>query len=209
MQAINFVFDFGGVVFNWQPLLLLQQTLPHLAADDATARQLASRLFQDFAPGSDWAEFDLGRVDPAELARRIARRTGLKEGDVLAVVHAIPPHLEPQADTVALMRRLKDAGHRLFYLSNMPAPYADHLERSHDFFAWFDDGVFSARVQMMKPQPAIFHEAARRFGIAPADLLFIDDVAHNIDAARALGWQGVHFQGAAACEAALPAKALG
>ena len=75
--------------------------------------------------------------------------------------------------------------------------------------AWFDDGVFSSRVRMMKPQPAIFHEAARRFAVAPADLLFIDDVAHNVAAARALGWQGVHFQGAAACEAALPPGMLG
>ena len=177
--------------------------------DEASARELAARLFQDFTPGSDWAEFDLGRVEADMLAERIARRTGLAQVDVLAVVQAIPAHLAPQADTVALMRRLKLAGHRLFYLSNMPAPYADHLERSHDFFAWFDDGIFSARVQMMKPQPAIFHEAARRFGVAPADLLFIDDVAHNVDAARALGWQGVHFQGAAACEAALPPGTLG
>jgi HAD superfamily hydrolase (TIGR01509 family) len=61
----------------------------------------------------------------------------------------------------------------------------------------------------MKPQPAIFHEAARRFAVAPADLLFIDDVAHNVAAARALGWRGVHFQGAAACEAALPPGTLG
>lgn len=206
---MNIVFDFAGVVFDWQPHMLLQQTLPQHAVDDASARELAVRVFQGFAPGSDWAEFDLGRVEAAALAARIARRTGLPEAGVLAIVQAIPSHLEPQADTVALMRRLKLAGHRLFYLSNMPAPYADHLERSHDFFAWFDDGVFSARVQLMKPQPEIFHEAARRFGVAPADLLFIDDLAHNVDAARALGWQGLHFQGAAACEAALPPGALG
>ena len=205
---MNFVFDLGGVVFNWQPLHLLQQALPHHAWDDVSAQDLSTRLFQGFAPGSDWAAFDLGTVEPAALAERIARRTGLTPADVLAVVHAIPPHLEPQADTVDLMRRLKGAGHRLFYLSNMPAPYADHLERSHDFFVWFDDGIFSARLQLMKPEPAIFHEAVRRFGVAPGELLFIDDLAHNIDAARALGWQGVHFQGAAACEAALPAGAL-
>ena len=200
---MNIVFDFGGVVFNWQPLQLLQQTLPRQATDDVSAGDLAARLFQGFAPGSDWADFDLGIVEPAALAARIAARTGLAQADVLAVVNAIPAHLEPQPDTVALMRRLKDAGHRLFYLSNMPAPYADHLERSHDFFGWFDDGVFSARVQLIKPQLEIFHEAARRFGAAPGELLFIDDVVHNIEAARALGWQGVHFQGAAACEAAL------
>ena len=206
---MNIVFDLNGVVFHWEPLALLQQILPHHAADDASAGGLAAMLFQGFAPGSDWAEFDLGHVEAGALAERIARRTGFAAADVLAVVHAIPPHLAPQADTVALMRRMKLAGHRLFYLSNMPAAYADHLERSHDFFAWFDDGVFSARVQMMKPQPAIFHEAARRFAVAPADLLFIDDVAHNVAAARALGWQGVHFQGAAACEAALPPGMLG
>lgn len=205
---MNIVFDFGGVVFNWQPRELLQKALPHLATNDASAHELALAIFQHFTPASDWAAFDLGQVEPDALAERIARRTGLAAADVLAVVHAIPPHLAPQADTVALMGRLKAAGHRLFYLSNMPAPYADHLERTHDFFAWFDDGVFSARVQMMKPEPPIFHEAVRRFGVAPGELFFIDDVAHNIDAARALGWQGVHFQGAAACEAALPAGTL-
>jgi putative hydrolase of the HAD superfamily len=115
----------------------------------------------------------------------------------------------PQTDTVALMRRLKLAGHRLFYLSNMPATYADHLERSHDLFACFEDGVFSSRVKMIKPQPAIFHEAARRFGAAPADLMLIDDVARNVAAARAAGWQALHFEGAASCEAALPPGTLG
>lgn len=201
---MNVVFDFSGVVFDWQPLELLQRTLPRIAKDEAAARDLANALFQGFAPGSDWAAFDLGQVEPVELAARIARRTGLADSDVLAVVDTIPAHLAPQADTIALMRRLKDAGHRLFYLSNMPAPYADHLERSHAFFAWFEDGIFSARVQLMKPQAEIFREAERRFGVLRDDLLFIDDTAHNIAAARALGWQALHFRGAAACEAALP-----
>lgn len=206
---MNVVFDFAGVVFAWSPTELLRETLPHLAADDAAASELGARLFEGFLPGSDWAEFDLGRVEPDALAERIARRTGITARDVLAVVQAIPWRLEAQADTVGLMRRLKRAGHRLFYLSNMPAPYADHLERSHDFFDLFDDGVFSARVQLMKPDPAIFHAAARRFGLAPAELLFIDDVPHNVDAARAQGWQALHFRGAGECEAALPPGILG
>ena len=42
----------------------------------------------------------------------------------------------------------------------MPAPYADHLERNHAYFDLFDDGVFSARVQKMKPDAAIFDDAA-------------------------------------------------
>ena len=205
---MNIVFDFAGVVFEWQPPQLLRQTLPRHAVDDASAQALVTALFQGFRQGSDWAAFDLGQIDADTLAARIALRTGLAEAEVLAVVDAIPLHLAPVAGTVALIRRLKRAGHRLFYLSNMPAPYADHLDRSHDFIALFETGVYSARVNLMKPQPEIFELAAQRFGIAPVELLLIDDVERNVAAARSLGWQGMHFQGATACEAALPRGTL-
>ena len=36
------VFDFGAVLFQWQPLALLQQTVPDLAPDEASARRVAS-----------------------------------------------------------------------------------------------------------------------------------------------------------------------
>ncbi len=202
---MNIVFDFAGVVFHWQPLALLQSMLPRQARNEAEARELAEAMFQQFAPHGDWGAFDRGEVDARALAGRIARRIRLDEGDVLKFIEAIPPHLEPLPKTVALMQRLKAAGHRLFYLSNMPAPYADHLERSHAFFDWFDDGVFSGRVKLMKPQPAIFHAAAQRFGLAPSDLVFIDDVLQNVEAARALGWRAIHFRDASDCEAALMA----
>lgn len=200
---MNIVFDFGGVVFDWRPVALLQSILPQQARDEAAARALADAMFQHYAPHGDWAAFDRGEVEVPELARRIARRTGLSEAAVLEFVGAIPSHLEPITETVALLQRLKGAGHRLFYLSNMPAPFAHHLERSHAFMDWFDDGVFSSRVQLMKPQPAIFRTAARRFGLVPGELVFIDDLAHNVDAARALGWQAIHFNDARDCEGAL------
>ncbi|AKJ27667.1 HAD family hydrolase [Caldimonas brevitalea] len=199
------VFDFGGVVFRWRPFELLQQILPHRVPDEGAARQLAAQIFQSFDLGSDWARFDRGTVSETELVEHISVRTGLPPRDVRAVVDAIPLHLEAQAPTVALMQRLKERGHRLCYLSNMPAPYADHLERSHAFFDWFDGGIFSARVQLIKPEPEIFAEAARRFAVVPQDSVFIDDHAGNVQAARALGWQAIQFVDAAQCEAELRA----
>jgi len=92
----------------------------------------------------------------------------------------------------------------------MPARYADHLEHSHAFFDWYDDGVFSALVQLVKPLPEIILEAARWYlSVALAELVFVDDVEHSIEAALALGWQTLHFRGAAACEAELLPAALG
>jgi HAD superfamily hydrolase (TIGR01509 family) len=193
---MNVVFDLGGVVFNWQPIVLLQQVLPQHAANEAAARQLAARLFQGFAPDADWALFDLGQIEPDALARRIATRTGLAVAEVAAVISAIPPHLVPNQTTVALMQDLRAAGHRLYYLSNMPASYADGLELRLALFALFTDGVFSARVHQIKPNADIFATATRRFGVDAAHTVFIDDVQHNIEAAQRHGWHGVLFQSA-------------
>lgn len=200
------VFDLGGVVFNWQPLRLLQQVLPQRAQDEAGAQHWAQAIFQGFHPSSDWAMFDQGGIAPAALAQRIAQRTGLHADEVSAVIAAIPPHLLPDAGTVALMDELRQQGHSLYYLSNMPAAYADELERSHGFFDWFEDGIFSARVGQIKPNADIFQTAVQRFATQGEPTLFIDDVQHNIDAAHAhsQGWQGVRFETAQQVRAALP-----
>ena len=194
------VFDFGAVLFQWKPLELLQAVVPELAPDDAAARALAAQIFESFTPHSDWALFDLGQVDEPRLAERIAKRLGITEAQVRRVIDAIPPHLEAQAPTVALFHRLRSAGHRMFYLSNMPAPYADSLERNNPFIAQFDDGIFSGRVGLMKPHAEIFQLAQTRFGLVLEQPVFIDDHAGNVSAARALQWQAVHFTGAAGAE---------
>ena len=194
------VFDFGAVLFQWQPLALLQQTVPDLAPDEAAARRVAASFFESFTPDSDWARFDLGLVEEVELAQRIAARTGAPADRVRRVIDAIPGHLQPQADTVALLKRLKAAGHRLYYLSNMPRPYAEHLERHNAFIADFLDGIFSARVGLMKPNQAIFELADERFALSGAPTVFIDDHVGNVSAAQAHGWQAVHFSEAAQAE---------
>jgi len=200
------VFDFGGVLFRWHPPSMLRRVVPHLAHDEASAAHWVREIFQGY--GGDWQAFDQGRVEVPDLVRRIARRTGAGEADVQAVVDAVPHELQPIEPAVALLARLKAAGRRLYFLSNMPAPYSDHLERTHGFVRWYDDGIFSARVLEAKPDRAIFEIAQRRFGRAPHELVFLDDRVPNVDAARTLGWQAIHFVDAAQAEAELKAHGL-
>jgi putative hydrolase of the HAD superfamily len=195
----RFVFDFGKVVFDWHPPAVVRAQLPHVVGDDADAEAWAARVFQAY--GGDWGEFDRGTLDVDTLVPRIAARTGLAPDDARRVVEAVPHALQPDAGTVALMQRLRDAGHTLHYLSNMPASYALHLERTHAFMAWFESGVFSSRVGHIKPERAIFEHAARMFGGDAAGLVFFDDHPPNVEAARALGWQALHFTTAAAARA--------
>lgn len=201
---MNLVFDLGGVVLRWQPLQLLQTVLPHHAPDEAQARRVAQAIFQSFQVDGDWAAFDRGTIDAAEVGQRIALRTGfLTEADLAMVTQAVLEHIRPMPESLALLSDLRSAGHRLFYLSNMPAAYVDALLKRDPFFDWFDDGVFSSRLQLIKPEPAIFQAASDRFGVSARDLLFIDDLPHNIAAALAQGWRGVCFQNAVQCRVAL------
>ena len=195
---MHFVFDFGRVLFDWQPGLLLQRLLPQRADDAASTAHWVAQVFQ--AEQGDWADFDRGSVSPADLVPRIASRTGLTLAEVQRVVDAVPHSLQPIPASVALLQRLRQPGRPMFYLSNMPAPYADHLEQQHPFVRQFDAGVFSGRVQLIKPEPAIFALAAQRFGVPPAQLLFLDDHGPNVAAAQAAGWQALQFHGAAQAE---------
>jgi putative hydrolase of the HAD superfamily len=203
---MNIVWDFGGVVLRWRPRVLVTQALPERAATPQAADEWVKAIFQGF--GGDWGEFDRGRISQTEVVQRIAQRTGLALSEVNAVVQALPEELAPQPDTVALMEALQAAGRPQYFLSNMPAPLADHIERTHAFMRHLRTGVFSGREGVIKPDPDIFALAAQRCGIEPAQSLFIDDHPANVAAAQALGWQALQFHDAAQVRDALEAKGL-
>ena len=66
-----FVFDFGRVLFDWQPERLLQRLLPERAFDAASTAHWTSLVFQSYQ--GDWGEFDRGTVSPAEVAHSSPR----------------------------------------------------------------------------------------------------------------------------------------
>lgn len=198
------VFDFAGVLFTWSPPRLLQRELPEHAVDDTSAAHWAATFFQNY--GGDWLEFDRGSISVPTLIDRIAQRTGLAPQAVQRVVDGVPRELQAIGASVALLARLRAAGHRVFFLSNMPEPYARHLQRTHNFIGEFERGVFSADVHLAKPEPAIFELAASRFGLAPRQLMFMDDHLPNVTAAHALGWNAFVFENAGQADTELRAR---
>ncbi len=203
MRRRTVVFDVGGVIVRWQPEELMRQCFPQQATDSASAERVKTLVFQSFADGADWAAFDRGVVEPALLADRIAERSGLPRLGVMALIDAIPEHLQPMAESVALLERVRAAGHRLALLSNMPRPYAAHLEAAHQCFGWFEHRAWSGRLGAIKPERAIFDHVQSALGLDLGDAIFIDDHHGNIGAARGYGWNALHFENAAECEVAL------
>lgn len=195
------VFDFGAVLFGWRPDLLVAQQFPALAATPQAARALAHDIFHH----DDWQSFDRGVLELDHVIDRTARRLALPGEGMSTLMSGIGERLTPIPDTVALLTRLRLRRERLgdvrlYFLSNMPAPFARVLERRHDFLRWFDGGVFSGDVQLIKPDPAIYALLEARFGLEPARTVFVDDLAANVAVAQSRGWRGIRFESAAQVE---------
>ncbi|MEO8278812.1 MAG: HAD-IA family hydrolase [Ideonella sp.] len=192
-MASTVVFDLGGVVLNWQPAELLLANLPDRLSSIGQARELAADFFESFRPGGAWAEFDRGVLSIDEVAAHIALRTSLPLDAVAAVMHGIPAHLQLRTDTACLLLELKAAGHRLVFLSNMPAPYIAHVQTQLDALAVFERGIYSSDIRLIKPEDEIFAFALREFGCRAEDCFFLDDNAANVAAATRSGWHALQF----------------
>jgi putative hydrolase of the HAD superfamily len=205
-MPMNIVFDFGAVVFSWRPLEIVRSTFPRHAASAEAAGQLAADIFHH----ADWQDFDRGMLEQAAVIERAALRLNLPHQDVQSLVASIPQHLTPLQGTVELLSRLRErrerlADIRLYFLSNMPQPYARVLEQRNPFLQWFDGGFFSGDVKLIKPQPEIFRMLESHYQLDCDRTVFIDDLPANVAAARAHGWQALHFESASQVEPLLAA----
>ena len=190
---MNIVFDFGAVLFDWQPARLVAQHFSEHATTPAQAQQLAHSLFQH----ADWQGFDMGKVALGEVVGRTAKRMDLPHDRLHRALAPIGEQLVPIACNITLLAQLRELRDRegaikLYFLSNMPEPFARALERRFDFLQWFDGGIFSSDVKLGKPDPAIYQLLASRYLLDATRTLFIDDSRANVDAANALGWQTIH-----------------
>ena len=81
--------------------------------------------------------------------------------------------------------------HRLTAILSNSSPGARERERHHGFEAMVDHLVYSHEVGLAKPDPAVYALTARRLGVRPEEVLFLDDDEPRVEAARAAGWQAV------------------
>jgi len=190
---MNVVFDLGAVLVAWETARLMQAHFP----ERASAPEAAGALARAFFHHQDWFDFDCGIRSVDEVVARTAARLALPSDRVYALVAPLGERLEPIAENIALLaslraRREEQRDLRLFYLSNMPVSYARALERRLGFFKWFDGGIFSGDVKLIKPNSEIYEMLVWRHGLEANETLFIDDTAANVEAARALGWRAIH-----------------
>lgn len=93
---------------------------------------------------------------------------------------------------VALIRSLRP-GYQTAIISNFMDDLRRSLHEEYPIADAFDLIVISAEEKVMKPDPRIFLRAAEQLGRRPEECVFVDDFAHNVEGARAVGMQAIHY----------------
>jgi putative hydrolase of the HAD superfamily len=102
--------------------------------------------------------------------------------------------LHPNEPMIELMRELKAGGKRMAMLTNNVREWEPLWRSMLPVDEIFETVVDSGFVGCRKPEPRIYEMTLERLGLPAAACLFIDDLEHNIDGARALGMNAVHFR---------------
>lgn len=194
------VFDVGRVLFQWD----LRHLFRKLIDDPGELEWFVANVVTE-----EWHfRHDAGTPLAEMLPERIAafpqyaahiRAYGERFNE--SIPGPVPGSLE-------LVGQLHAAGHPLFAITNFGAEFWHAFHPTQPVFGLFRDIVVSGQERLTKPGRAIYELAARRFGHAPQSMLFIDDSAANVAAARDLGWQVHYFTDAPSLEADLLARRL-
>lgn len=177
----SIIFDIGRVLLLFDFDIALRRILPLCSVTT-------------FPPGVEEAKiaYEAGQISREAFLQTIFPLLGYR-GSEAEFITAWQEIFEVNEPMVRWVQTLKSAGFPLYLLSNTSDIHIDYMLEKYPFFSCFDDAVYSYRVRCAKPDPAIFHLAAKQFGVKPEETLFIDDLAPNIAAAREVGFHAIAY----------------
>ncbi|MFH9090886.1 HAD-IA family hydrolase [Streptomyces sp. NPDC017673] len=188
--------------------LLRHQTLPN---NGVIGRQPTHTQWLHLARTASWLEDDLTSFQRAFWSARDLYDAG-QLSDLAYWARVLGSHPGPRllhelrtADTemwtitddrvLGVLRCAHATGLPMVLLSNAPAHLSDVLD-THHWRRMMHQALYSARIQVCKPDPAAYEHALKATGAGdPRRVLFVDDRADNCRAAEEVGLRALHYTG--------------
>ena len=183
----SIIFDLGGVMVDFAPRDYLVTHFCNAEREEAIYRLTFG--------SEEWKLLDAGLLTRYVGERRMlerARREGL-EFEVQGVLDDWMHMLHPRHRMHELVRRLKNHGYCVYYLSNIPEDVLSFL-MERDFEGLFDGGVASCDIHVNKPDPRIYQALLKKYDLKASECVFIDDNPANVRAAFAMGFAGIQMK---------------
>jgi putative hydrolase of the HAD superfamily len=142
-----------------------------------------------------WNDWQEGRISPHDWHLHVAKRLGSPlnfEEFRDRWSRSLDPEPLQSDDLFVALKRSK----RLALLSNTDPIHVAHLEATYGFFRHFPPPVriYSCSIGASKPSPVVFQAALKAVKSKAGEAVFIDDILEYVEAARSLGFSGIHYQ---------------
>lgn len=181
------IWDMGGVlVRNMNPSIRGQLANPY----GMTYLDLENLFF-----GSEMAaQASIGAATEADAWEYIRQKLNLSPVEMPAFIETYWSCDQFDEELYAFTMALKPR-YKVGLISNAyPETRASLAQRFPHFYDMFDVAIFSAEVKMAKPDPRIYRMALDQLGIEACEAVFVDDFIENVEGARAVGMQAIHFK---------------
>ena len=182
----NIIFDFGAVLVDWNPRYLY---LPYFGGDE----QKTEWFLTEVCPYVWNTTVDAGRDTQDAMQERIAlypeweKEIRMYYGEWIKMMGGELPGM------CDLLKELKAAGYRLYGLTNWSRETFPKIA-DWPVFQQLEGYVVSGAERIKKPDQRLYRILIERFGIDPAESIFIDDSQANLDGGEAVGIRGVLFE---------------
>ena len=183
-QLKNIVFDFGGVLIDWNPEYLYKKVFEDKAQMEHFLNNVCTyswNVLQDAGRPVAVATAEKQQEFPEykdEIAMYYGRWAEMLGGEI--------------AENSRLVKPLSEK-YNTYGLTNWSAETIPVAMERYEFFRYLKGIVVSGEEKLVKPDPKLYYVLLDRFNINPEETLFIDDNAHNIDTAKLLGFETIHF----------------
>jgi 2-haloacid dehalogenase len=189
------VFDIGNVLYHWN----MRRLFAKLIADADELDWFLAHVVTE-----EWHfQHDAGRPLAEMVPERIAAFPAYADHITAYATRFVETIPGPVAGSLELVSDLAARGIPLFGITNFGAEFWDQFRPTAPIFDHFTDIIVSGVERLVKPDPAIYVLALRRFGLNPGEGIFVDDRLENIESAEANGFVGHHFRDADALRASL------
>jgi putative hydrolase of the HAD superfamily len=173
--------------------------MPAIAAERETIARISALKLEvlDLHYWNHRRAYDAGDLDGKAFWNVVARDAGRNFNDrevSQLIEHDVRMWTGLNKTMVDWALRLHQSGLRIGVLSNIGEELVVAMEKQFDWLHALDHNVWSCRVRLTKPDPAIYRIHPQKFQLAPAEILFLDDREENITAARTLGYQTILFR---------------
>lgn len=175
------ILDMGNVLLEWNK----DKILKTVAKTEKDYMMLDKAIFQSGL----WERLDLGTLTREELVDKVLSLLGdCYQEKVEEVIWNWPAYIDIYTEVFPLLAALKEKGHRIFVLSNTSPVFYELLKDQLSPLAEILDGfVLSCDIKAIKPDPKMFEEIIQKYGLDPANCIFLDDVEENTKVAESLG----------------------